>query len=139
MDQEKTETERKKEYLWGYQRAKRQMERSGLAIAEIKMGKMFPAASGNGMPKGSECSDLSKYAVMLEQAEKKYERDRYKRAEKCIEITNKIERMEKEDEKDVLMYRYIAGMKWEKIAEKMKKSLRRIHEIHGEALKHFKI
>jgi DNA-directed RNA polymerase specialized sigma subunit len=47
--------------------------------------------------------------------------------------------MEDENEKDVLTYRYLRGMKWEDIAVKMGYSWRRIHYIHSKALENFRI
>ena len=44
-----------------------------------------------------------------------------------------------EDEKDVLMYRYIKLMKWEDICMKMDYSLQHIHRIHKKALENFKM
>ena len=44
---------------------------------------------------------------------------------------------EDEDEKDVLMFRYIGRMKWEDICVRMNLSWRRVHYIHSDALEHF--
>lgn len=64
---------------------------------------------------------------------------RYQRIKSCKEITDRIERLLKEDEKDVLLYRYIKLMRWEDIAERMKLSRRGVHYLHSNALKNFKI
>jgi hypothetical protein len=47
--------------------------------------------------------------------------------------------MEDENEKDVLTYRYLRGMKWEEIAIKMEYTYRNIIKIHGRALSNFTI
>ena len=52
-------------------------------------------------------------------------------------IKRRIEAMEDEREKDLLTYRYIRGMKWEKICTEMKHSWQHIHRIHAKALKNF--
>lgn len=52
---------------------------------------------------------------------------------------NRIEKMENEDEKDLLLYRYINLMKWEEIGEMMKYSRQQLHRIHSKALMNFKI
>ena len=131
------DSEGKKEYLWRYKRAVHRKNRTQLEIEELRLGKMFPAGKMDGMPHGGSCTDLSGYAATLEKLEKQYAREKNECAKICEEIRHRIELLRKEEEKDVLMYRYIQMSSWEKIAEKMKKSVRRIYEIHGQALKHF--
>lgn len=137
--EEMTENELKKRYLWGYRAAIRQMERSELRIREIRLNKMMPTVIADGMPHAHGGEDMSRYAALLDQEEKKYLKARYRRIRLCQEITNKIERMESEDEKDILFYRYIKLMKWEEICAKMKHSWQHVHRIHARALKNFKM
>ena len=91
------------------------------------------------MPHAHNATDLSAYAALLDQEERRYMRYRYQRVKKCKEITDRIERLVDEDEKDVLMYRYIKLLKWVDIREKMGRSLQHIHRIHAKALKNFKM
>lgn len=133
------DNEYKKDYLKGYERAVRQMERSELRIRELRLSKSCPSVVTDGMPHASNNSDLSGYAALLDQEERKYMKARYQRIRKCKEITDKIERLKDDDEKDVLIYRYIKLMKWEDICVKMQLSWRRIHYIHSAALEKFKI
>lgn len=139
MKQDQTEIELKKEYLRGYEKAVRQMERSELKIREMRLNRICPPVVNDGMPHASSQNDLSGYAALLDQEEKRYMRYRYQRIQKCKEITDRIEQLSDEDEKDVLMYRYIKLMKWEDIAVKMLFSWRHIHKIHSRALKNFKM
>lgn len=139
MNQDQTEIELKKEYLRGYEKAKRQMERSELKIREMRLNRICPPVVNDGMPHASSQNDLSSYAALLDQEEKRYMRYRYQRIQKCKEITDRIERLSNEDEKDVLMYRYIKLMKWEDICVKMRHSWQHIHRIHAKALKNFKM
>lgn len=134
-----TGIEQKKEYLKGYEKAVRQMERSELRIREMRLSRICPSVINDGMPHASSQSDLSSYAALLDQEEKRYMRYRYQRIKKCKEITDRIERILDEDEKDVLMYRYINLMKWEDIAVKMGFSWQYLHKIHARALKNFKM
>ena len=134
-----TENEQKKEYLRGYEKAVRQMERSELKIQEMRLNRILPAVFSDGMPHASNRTDLSGYAALLDQEEKRYMRCRYLRINKCREITGRIEQLSDEDEKDVLMYRYIKLMKWEDICVKMEFSWKWIHKIHARALKNFQI
>lgn len=134
-----TEIEQKKEYLKEYEKAVRQMKRSEEKITEIRLSKIMPSANNDGMPHAHSNSDLSGYAALLDEEERRYIKTRYYRIKLCEEITNKIERMNNEDEKDVLTYRYIRLMKWEDIAVRMGYSWQHIHKIHARALKNFQI
>ena len=133
------EIETKKEYLRGYGRAVRQMERSEVKIAEMRMNKICPSVNNDGMPHAHSNSDLSGYVALLDEEERRYMKARYERIRICRDISDKIERMDNEDEKDVLMYRYIKLMKWEDICVKMGHSWQHIHRIHRKALENFKM
>lgn len=133
------EIETKKEYLRGYGRAVRQMERSEVKIAEMRMNKICPSVNNDGMPHAHSNSDLAGYAALLDEEERRYMKARYERIRICRDISDKIERMDNEDEKDVLMYRYIKLMKWEDICVKMGHSWQHIHRIHRKALENFKM
>lgn len=113
------------------------MKRSEEKITEMRLSKIMPSAGNDGMPHAHNNTDLSAYAALLDEEERRYMKARYHRIKLCQEITDKIERMDNEDEKDVLMYRYIRLMKWEDICVKMGLSWRRTHYIHNDALKHF--
>lgn len=134
-----TETEQKKEYLKEYEKAVRQMERSEIKMKELRLNRILPSAMNDGMPHAKNQNDLSGYAALLDQEESNYQRCKYQRIEKCKEITDRIEQLENEDEKDVLMFRYIELMKWEDICVKMKLCERQVHRIHSQALKNFKM
>lgn len=57
-------------------------------------------------------------------------KERYVRMVEYQEIVRQIKRWS-ENEKDVLFYRYIRGMDWWEIAEKMKFSERQIYRFNG--------
>lgn len=133
------EIEEKKEYLKGYEKAIRQMERSEVKINEMRLNRICPSVNNDGMPHAHNNNDLSGYAALLDEEERHYMKARYNRIKTCKEISDKIERMENEDEKDVLMYRYIKLMKWEDICVKMQYSWKHIHRIHSKALNNFKM
>lgn len=130
MAKNQEEIDRKKEYLQGYEKAVRQMKRSELKIKEMRLNRIYPLVINDGMPHASSQTDLSSYAALLDQEEKRYMRYRYQRIRKCKEITDRIEQLSDEDEKDVLMYRYIKLMKWEDICVRMGFSWKWIHRIH---------
>lgn len=139
MEQNQEEIKRKKDYLKGYEKAVRQMERAGLKMQEIRLSRVIPPMVNDGMPHAHGNGDLSSYTVLVDKAEKDYMKRRYQRIKKCKEITDRIEQLSDEDEKDVLMYRYIKLMKWIDIRERMKITDRQMYRIHSEALKNFKM
>lgn len=135
----KTENEKKKEYLWGYRRAQRKKQRLEEQLQELRLNKMCPSVVQDGMPHGSGGGDLSVYAAKVDELEGEIK----EAADECIEhlksIRDKIEQLQGENEKDVLNYRYIRGMKWEEIAAKMDYSWKQIHRFHSKALENFKM
>ena len=83
--------------------------------------------------------DLSGYAAELDEMINELIEERYLRIKTYQQITKQIKQMKSENEKDVLFYRYIRGLDWWEIAEKMNYSERWIYKIHGEALAHFEL
>ena len=134
-----TDTGQKKEYLKRYEKTVRKMERSEIKIRELRLNKIFPTALNDGMPHAKNQSDLSGYVALLDQEERVYKECKYQHIKICKEITDRIEQLDNEDEKDVLIFRYIELIKWHDIAVKMKVSQRQVHRIHSRALKNFKL
>lgn len=133
------ENDKKKEYLKSYKKLVQQVKRSEMKMQEMRMHKMYPSVVNDGMPHASYQKDLSDYAALLDREERQCEEHNYERVKKCIEITQKIEALSNEDEKDVLMNRYIKLMKWEDICTEMNFSWKWVHKIHSRALIHFEI
>lgn len=136
-EEQMKENDEKKWYLRGYERAIRDMKRSEERIREMRINRICPSVIADGMPHASGGSDLSGYAARLDEEERKYQKARYLRIKRCKEISDKIERLVDEDEKDVLFYRYIKLMKWEDIAVQLGFSWQHTHKIHARALKNF--
>lgn len=134
-----TKNEAKKEYLKEYEHAVRRARRYAEKVTEIRLNKICPSLPINGTPHAANQSDLSSYAAALEKAEKLFAAAQIAKYKKCEEISEEIEKMENENEKDVLINRYIRLMKWEDIANKMGYSWQHIHKIHAKALKNFKL
>ena len=133
------EIEKKKEYLRSYEKAIRKIKRCEARIDAIRMNKMHPSLILDGLPHGSMQSDLSSYVAKLDEEEQKYLKVKNQGAEQCAEIMGRIEQMDNENEKDVLVYRYIELMQWESIASEMGFSWQHTHKIHARALKNFKM
>ena len=141
--EEKTasENDKKKEYLRSYRYHVRRIHRINAEIAELREMKLHPSMKpDDGMPHGSGGQgDLSGYAAELDEMINELIEERYQRIKTYQAIVRQIKRMKSENEKDVLFYRYIRGLDWWEIAEKMKYSERWIHKIHGKALAHFEL
>ena len=137
VDKEKTENEKKKEFLMSYQKEKRRVRRLEEQLEELRQNKMSPSVTNDGMPHGTDKKDLSDYAVKVDEIEQELVAARHSRICAFQEVQRRIEAMEDEREKDVLKYRYLALMKWDKIAIKIQKSYRQVLRIHGTALQHF--
>lgn len=136
---QKTENEKKKEYLKSYRDAVIAETQIKEEIDQLRMDKMFPSLVQDGMPHGSGASDLSAYAAKLDELLGELEEQMNERIQLRREIVRKIECMESETEKAVLRYRYIHMLKWEEIAVKMSYTWQHIHRIHGKALSRFEM
>ena len=133
-----TENEKKKEFLNSYLRAKQDVLRLEEQLEELRESKMSLSMANDGMPHGSSKSDLSDYAAKVDELERKITAKRYQRIQTLQNVQNAIEDMEDGQEKLLLTYRYIKGLKWEEIAVRMNYSWQHTHKIHANALKHFK-
>lgn len=135
----KSENEKKKEYLRGYRVHVRRIGRIESELAELRAMRGSMSVNNDGMPHGSNQGDLSDYAAEVDDLEKKLVEERYNRIVEYKDIAHRIKQLNSENEKDVLFYRYIKGMDWWEIAEKMSYSERWIHKLHGKALAHFEL
>lgn len=133
------ENEKKKEYLNGYREAKRREKRILEQIQRLRLDKMFPRLQNDDMPHGHTQSDLSDYAVKMDELMEELKKERLQAVDEYNEIYKTISRLENENEKEVLVRRYINGDKWEEIAVKMNYGYRHIHKIHGSALINIKV
>ena len=133
------ENEKKKEYLNGYREAKRREKRILEQIQRLRLDKMFPCLQNDDMPHGHNQSDLSDYAVKMDELMEELKKERLQAVDEYNEIYKTISMLESENEKEVLVRRYINGDKWEEIAVKMNYGYRHIHKIHGSALINIKV
>ena len=137
MDNVKNQNEKKKDYLRKYRESIRRISRIEAEIEEVRSMKTSISVGGNdGMPRGSGQSDLSSYAATLDKLERDLICERYNRIKLYTDIRNRIENLPNTNEKDVLFFRYVKGLEWYEIAEKMNYSERHIHRFHGKALVH---
>ena len=124
------ENEEKKEYLKSYRRAVKREKDILDEIQRLRADKMFPSVANDGMPKGSNQSDLSDYIAILDEQIELLKAERLEKARCYQKIERQIKQMENEDEQEVLRLRYITGLKWEEVAARMSYSWKHIHRIH---------
>ena len=117
----KNENNRKKEYLKGYRTNRRRINRIDDEVTELReLAASVKATDYSGMPHGSgNQKDLSDELARIDTLEKRLEQEREKCVESYISIENIIKAVKDDDENDVLFYRYVKGLRWWEIAEKM--------------------
>ena len=137
----KNENNRKKEYLRGYRTNRRRINRIDDEVTELReLAASVKATDYSGMPHGSgNQKDLSDELARIDTLEKRLEQEREKYVESYISIENLIKSVKNEDENDVLFYRYIKGLRFWEIAEKMDCTEQWVHKLHGRALGRLKI
>lgn len=137
----KTENELKKEYLRSYQDHVRRVNRITEEIEELReMMKSVKAINNDGMPHGSGGQgDLSGEVARIESLIEDLKKERGLRIMTYQDIARRIKKLKSRNEDDVLFYRYIKGLEWWEIAEKMNYSERWVLKIHGKALAHFRL
>lgn len=137
----KNENNLKKEYLRGYRTNRRRINRIDDEVTELReLAASVKATDYSGMPHGSgNQKDLSDELARIDTLEKRLEQEREKCVESYISIENLIKSVKNEDENDVLFYRYIKGLRFWEIAEKMDCTEQWVHKLHGRALGRLKI
>ncbi len=97
------------------------------------MRKMFPGCgAGDGMPHGSDQTDLSDYIVILDELMEDLKQERLNGAIRRMQIEKSIRALSDENEAEVLRLRYIKNKKWEEIALEMGYAWAQIHRIHSQ-------
>lgn len=136
----KEDNERKKEYLRRYRKAEEEVSRLNIEYQELRRITALKPISYDGMSHGGAgAGDLSNFAVKADKIKKKLLKACYLRIKIFKEIRDRIEALEDETQKSLLIYRYIKGMGWEEIAVKMGYTYRNAIKIHGKALQNLKI
>ena len=100
---------------------------------------MYPSSNNDGMPRGSNQSDMSSYAAVLQEKEEELYKEGVKQVQTYKDIAYRINKLENENERDVMFYRYIKGYDLWEIAKLMDYSENWILKMHGKALEKIKI
>ena len=77
---EMTENDKKKEFLRRYRECERREREILEEIQRLRMDQMFPSMVNDGMPKGSQQSDLSDYMVLLDEQIDRLKQERLEKA-----------------------------------------------------------
>ena len=130
---------RKKKYLLQYREALISEKILQDQIDELRSAYASPKSPNyDGMPHGfSSEHDLSDYAEKIDDLLCLVQGQRKQAVEICTDITRRIGSMPNETERDILRLRYLQGVRFTEIAERLNYTERHILRLHGEALKHF--
>ena len=133
------ENEMKKQYLNGYKYARMRAKRVAEQIQQLRLDTIFPCIQGDGMPRGSNQSDLSDYMSRYDELMEKLKRERLDAVIQYTDIHKAIKRMQDDEEKEILERKYLMRQTWELIAERIGCDRSTAIRKHGNALKNFEI
>lgn len=128
-----------KEYLLRYKTAYREAQDVELRLTQLRLKYSLPSGIDyDGMPKAhGNIHDLSDYAVKREAIENQL----IAKYSLCMgiegDILERLDRMDKQEEREVLRLRYIDGKTWCEIAWHLNTVERNVYYIHGRALHNF--
>ena len=128
-----------KEYLQRYKTAQKEAEDVELRITQLRLRYAAPSAiEYSDMPRAHDSEhDLSDYMEKMDELTS-YLVEKYKRCMGIeVDIYQRLDSMDRQEEREVLRYRYIDGMTWEQIAQRTGYVLRHIYRLHGNALQNF--
>lgn len=126
--------EEKKKFLQGYRDSVRRIKRIESEIDELRAMRMSASTGRGGGGSKRWKNDLSSYAAFLDSLERDLEKEHENRAQVYEQIKGAINSLEDTKEQDILFYRYIKGMLWWEIAQKMGYTERWVMKLHGHAL-----
>lgn len=133
------ENEQKKEYLNGYKYARMRAKRVAEQIQQLRLDTMFPCLQGDGMPRGSNQSDLSDYMERYDELMEELKKEELDAVTQYTDIHKAIKRMRDDEEKEILKRKYLMRQTWETIAERIGCDRSTAIRKHGNALKNFEI
>ncbi len=128
-----------KEYLLQYRVVQREIEDLDYRMAQLRLKYAAPSAINySDMPKAHNTEhDLSDYVAKMDEMTD-YMISKYTRLRGVeVDIYLRLDRMENQDERELLRYRYIDGLTWVQIADRLHTVERNVYFIHGRALRNF--
>lgn len=136
---ERIERDRKKAFLRSYQKLRRGVAALESAIEELRANAILPARPLNGMPRGGEPAGLEGYLDALQAKEAELLQKRIAMIAAYDRVETAIWKMPEGYEREILQRRYLAGEKWETIADELHLDVRTVYRYHGYALSSFKL
>lgn len=130
----KEENYKKIHWLNRYRAAVREERMILDEIQRLRENKMFPSLVMDGMPHGSSQSDLSAYAARLDDQMAKLKEWQLEKIRLYENISDRIRRVEDDNQRALLICRYIKGMRWEDVASELGYTWRWTHKLHSKAL-----
>lgn len=134
----KRELEEKKKYLNEYSFTLAAVERLTEQIRELEKSEQF-AKTDNMDIRVADTSkrEIADYLIKKEELICDLYKVRYKQMENYQRLYRAIEALPTERERQVMTYRYIQRLTWEKTAVKMHMEWAQVHRIHAKALNNF--
>ena len=136
---ERYERDRKKAFLRSYLKAKRDVAAIEAAIEELRASAILPAKPMTGMPRGGEPAGLEGYIDAVREKERELLEKRIAMIAAYDRVESAVWKMREGYEREILQRRYLAGEKWEAIAEDLHLDVRTVYRYHGYALSSFKL
>lgn len=133
------EIEKKKRFLYRYKSAKFKAVRIAETMKEIRMYQMYPCVVSSGMPGSHNQKDLSDYMAKFDSILTQHIKADAEAISEMKTVTDCIDAMSDEKEKELLILKYIRLMDWNEIAVTMGYSARTIYRIHGQALANIEV
>lgn len=135
----KEQNAEKKKYLRQYKRLEHKADQLDAEIEAIRSRYTGRAITYSDMPKAHNVErDLSDYAAEVDELLSDVIRLRTEAVKAYRQIIKDIEAVDDMAERELMRLRYINGMTWSQIADKMHYSDRWVRVLHGRALAHFK-
>jgi DNA-directed RNA polymerase specialized sigma subunit len=128
-----------KEYLQQYKSVQREIDDLDYRMAQLRLKYAAPSAiEYSDMPKAHNTEhDLSDYVAKMDEMTD-YMISKYTRLRGIeVSIYKRLDRMDNQDERELLRLRYIDGLTWSQIADRLSTVERNVYFIHGRALQHF--
>ena len=136
-------SQEKKAYLYGYKRARERISRLQIQYNQLFYSELMPGIQSDGMPHAHDPKGLEEYAARRDEILRNIAKAKQECIETLDEIAWNIEQTQSdspkntENEKTVLMLRYIEDLEWHEVAERMAYSRSHVDRLHGYALLHF--
>lgn len=108
-------------------------------IQELRLNKTCPSASNDGMPHGNGNSDLSGYAVLIDEQMRALKNTREQADSSRRKILASIKKMENKDEQILLRLKYIQGISIPEAADMLGVSRQKGYNIFNSAIGNFEI